>query len=176
MSTRPIPLSYVILAAIGENGASTPQLVDMFSRGSMFWTASPSQIFAEPKRLVGLGWITSEKQPGKTRSRTVYQLTPEGRKALREWLRAPAGLPRLQHEAAMRIFAGDMLDNEEILRSLQQIRTDVEHMSEALATNIARAPGLPHRTRYLLLLQDLGHRLLRAHADWLDNVERELAS
>jgi hypothetical protein len=43
-----------------------------------------------------------------------------------------------------------------------------------VATNIARAPSLPHRTRYMLLHQDLGRRLLQAHADWLDEVEREL--
>ena len=174
MSTRPIPLSYVILAAIGEGGASTPELVDMASRGTMFWTSSPSQIYAEPGRLLALGWVTSEKQPAKTRNRTVYSLTPEGRKALREWLRSPAGFPKLQHEASMRLFAGDMLGDEGILASLQQLRADIAEMSALVEANIARAPSLPHRTRYLLLQQDLGRRLLKAHADWLDTVEREL--
>jgi PadR family transcriptional regulator AphA len=175
MSSRPIPLSYVILAAVGEMGASTPELVDMLGRGYMFWTSSPSQIYAEPKRLMALGWITSEKQPGKTRNRTVYRLTPEGREALRDWLRAPAGFPKLQHEAAVRLFAGDMIEDEEILASLKQLRTNIEQMSAIVATNIARAPSLPHRARYVLLLQDLGRRVLQAHADWLDAVERELA-
>src|SRR5919197_2553604 len=114
MSSRPIPLSYVILAAIGELGASTPELVEMFSRGHMFWTSSPRQIYAEPKRLRDLGWITSEKQPAKTRSRTVHHLTRKGREALREWMRAPAGFPRLQHEASIRLFAGDMIEDAEI--------------------------------------------------------------
>jgi Virulence activator alpha C-term len=119
--------------------------------------------------------VTSEKQPGKTRKRTVYRLTTEGRQALREWLRLPAGFPKLQHEASMRLFAGDMIRDEEILASLQRLRTDIAEMSVAVETNIARAPSLPHRTRYLLLLQDLGRRLLQAHADWLDDVERELS-
>jgi PadR family transcriptional regulator, regulatory protein AphA len=175
MSTRPIPLSYVILAAIGEHGASTPELVEMLSRGHMFWTSSPSQIYAEPKRLMALGWITSEKEPGKTRHRTVYRLTREGRKAVRDWMRAPAGFPKLQHEASIRLFAGDMISDEEILASLERLRADVEQMSEVVATNIARAPSLPHRERYMLLHQDLGRRLLEAHAEWLDAVERELA-
>jgi DNA-binding PadR family transcriptional regulator len=163
-----------MLAAIGEHGASTPELVDMFSRGYMFWTSSPSQIYAEPKRLLELGWITSGKQPGKTRSRTVYQLTPEGRKALRKWLRAPAGFPRLQHEACIRLFAGDLIEDHQILASLQKLRADIEEMSAVVAANIARAPSLPHRERYMLLQQDLGRRLLQAHAEWLDDVEREL--
>jgi DNA-binding PadR family transcriptional regulator len=173
--SSPIPLSYVILAAIGELGASTPELVDMLSRGHMFWTSSPSQIYAEPKRLEALGWITSEKGPGKTRRRTVHRLTDTGREALRDWLRAPAGFPRLQHEASVRLFAGDMISDEEILESLRELRADLERMAAVVQTNIARAPSLPHRTRYMLLQQDLGRRLVRAHAEWLDAVERELA-
>jgi hypothetical protein len=80
----------------------------------------------------------------------------------------------LQHEAALRLFAGDLIEDEEILASLDKLREDLAHMSAVIATNIARAPSLPHRARYALLLQDLGSRLLQAHADWLDAVEREL--
>jgi DNA-binding PadR family transcriptional regulator len=140
----------------------------------MFWTSSPSQIYAEPKRLLALGWITSEKQPGKTRSRTVYRLTAGGRAALRDWLRAPVGFPKLQHEAALRLFAGDMIEDTEIVASLQKLREDIEQMSRVIATNIARTPNVPHRARYAVLLQDLGRRLLDAHTDWLDHVENEL--
>ncbi|MEA2167069.1 MAG: hypothetical protein QOF76_369 [Solirubrobacteraceae bacterium] len=176
MSSRPIPLSYVVLAAIGENGASTPELVEMASRGGMHWTASASQVYAEPKRLLALGWITAKKGPGKTRRRTVYRLTDAGREALREWLREPVGFPRLQHAAAMRLFAGDLLSDAEIVTSLQGLRDDIAEMREVLARNVERAALLTHRTRYLLLYQDLGRRLLDAHADWLDAVERELGS
>jgi PadR family transcriptional regulator, regulatory protein AphA len=174
MSRRPIPLSYVILAAIGEHGASAPELVEMSSRGHVYWTSSPSQIYAEPKRLLALGWITAAKQPAKTRSRTVYRLTEAGREALRAWLREPVGFPRLQHEASMRLFAGDLISDAEILTSLQRLREDIAKMEAAVATNIARAPSFPHRERYVLLHQDLGRRLLRAHAEWLDAVEAEL--
>jgi DNA-binding PadR family transcriptional regulator len=163
-----------MLAAIGEHGASTPELVEMFSRGHMYWSSSPSQIYAEPKRLLALGWIVSEKQPAKTRSRTVYRLTPVGREALRDWLRAPVGFPRLQHEASIRLFAGDQIDDDEILASLQGLREQIDAMREVIAINVERAPLLPHRTRYQLLHQDLGRRLLDAHADWLDAVEAEL--
>jgi DNA-binding PadR family transcriptional regulator len=167
VSSRPTPLSYVILAAIGEHGATTPELLDMSGRGGMFWTSSPSQVYAEPKRLLRLGWVVAEKQPAKTRHRTLYRLTAEGKRALQEWLRSPAGFPKLQHEAAMRLFAGDLIEDEEILASLQELREDV-------ARSVDRAPAVPHRTRYLLLQQDLGRRVLDAHSDWLDHVERAL--
>jgi DNA-binding PadR family transcriptional regulator len=140
----------------------------------MYWTSSPSQAYAEPKRLLALGWITSEKRPGRTRSRTVYRLTDAGREAVREWLRAPVGFPKLQHEASVRLFAGDMIEDGEILASLQALRAELAEMRAVVARNIARAPQLPHRTRYMLLHQDLGRRLVQAHEEWLDAVEREL--
>lgn len=162
------------MAAIGEHGATTPELVDMFGRGGMFWTSSPSQVYSEPKRLLRLGWVVAEKQTAKTRNRTLYRLTPQGRQALRAWLRAPAGFPKLQHEAAIRLFAGDMIEDQEILESLQQLREDIARMGAAVARSEQRAPSVPHRTRYLLLQQDLGRRVLQAHGDWLDHVERSL--
>jgi PadR family transcriptional regulator, regulatory protein AphA len=171
----PTPLSYVILAAIGEQGATTPELVDMLARGDMFWTSAPSQVYAEPRRLIALGWAVGEKQPAKTRNRTLYRLTPKGRRALKAWLREPAGFPRLQHEASVRLFAGDLISDEEILSSLQLLRADIERMRAIVELNERRLRDIPHRTRYGLLQQDLGRRLLQAHADWLDAVEAELA-
>jgi PadR family transcriptional regulator AphA len=174
MSSRPTPLSYATMAAIGEHGATTPELLDMFGRGGVFWTSSPSQVYAEPKRLLKLGWVIAEKQPAKTRSRTLYRLTTEGKKAMRAWLRSPAGFPKLQSEPALRLFAGDMVDDRELLGSLQQLRADIAEMRAAIARSEVRAPRVPHRTRYILLQLDLGRRVLDAHSEWLDHVENAL--
>src|SRR5579862_2836193 len=111
----PTHVSYGVLAAIGKTGASTPELVDMLGRGRVFFTSSPSQVWAEPNRLLALGWVTAEKQRATTRNRTVYRLTPPGSEALRAHLRQPAGWPRIQHDAARRLFAGDMIEDSEIL-------------------------------------------------------------
>ena len=37
-----------------------------------------------------------------------------------------------------------------------------------------RLAALPHRRRYLLLVHELGNRLLQVQREWLDDVEREL--
>jgi PadR family transcriptional regulator, regulatory protein AphA len=172
---NPTDLSYGALAAIGESGATTTELVEMLSRGHMYHPWPASQVYAEPKRLLALGWVTSEKVPARTRNRTVYRITAEGREALREHLRAPAGWPRIQHAAARRLFAGEMITDEEILTSLLKLRADIDEMRAVVETNVARIPQLPERRqRYARLLQDLGRRLVDAHADWLDAVEDEL--
>ncbi len=142
-SLSPIPLSYVILAAIGDHGASTPELVDMAGRGDVFWSSSPSQVFTEPKRLLRLGWVRAAKQRATTRNRTVYHLTPAGRGALTDWLRAPSNFPRLQHEAAIRVFAGDMIENQELLESLRGLHEDLDRMSQTLELNLQRVSRFP---------------------------------
>jgi PadR family transcriptional regulator, regulatory protein AphA len=174
MSAKPTHLSFGVLAAIGDGGASTPELVDMLGRGQVFFTSSPSQVYAEPKRLLALGWVTSEKQSAKTRSRTVYHLTERGRDALRAHLRAPAGWPRIQHDAARRLFAGDMIEDDEILASLEMLRSDIDRLTAVLEVNVGRIDRNPHRARYARLLHGLARRLLQAHSEWLDDVTEEL--
>jgi hypothetical protein len=56
VSSRPIPLSYVIPPP-SASARVDAELVEMLSRGQMYWTSSPSQVYAEPKRLLALGWI-----------------------------------------------------------------------------------------------------------------------
>ena len=148
----------------------------MAGRGDVFWTSSPSQVFTEPKRLLRLGWVRATKQRATTRNRTVYHLTPAGRGALTEWLRAPSHFPRLQHEAAIRVFAGDMIESQDLLESLRGLHEDLDRMSQTLELNLQRVSRFPHRARYIHLEQDLARRLINAHRQWLALIESELAN
>src|SRR5215471_3817841 len=96
-STALTPFSHVVLVLVGEGGAGPHDLVRMARQGRIYWDAADSQYYAEPKRLERLGYLRSEKQPGRTRERTVYTLTEQGREALRAWVRRPVAFPRIQH-------------------------------------------------------------------------------
>jgi DNA-binding PadR family transcriptional regulator len=175
-SPKPIPLSYAILALIGEGGASAHELVDYVRRGGpAFWTSAPSQIYAEPKRLERLGWVTATIEPGKTRARRVYHLTDSGRTALQEWAREPAPYADIRDQAHVRLLAGDMLDDDEIVASLTAMRPQLDAVDALLAESEQRALDLPHRTPYLLLAQSLGRHLVAAYRAWIDQVEHELS-
>ena len=170
-------LSCAVLALVGRGGATTPELVEMGTRGSpFFWTSGDSQIYAEAKRLVELGYLAASKQPGKTRSRTRYELTPVGIAALRGRLAEPAGFPRIQHEASFRLFAGDLIeDDAAILESLEGLRAELGHLEELLVQMDERAALYPHRERYIRLQLSLGRRMVDAHRDWLDEIDEALA-
>jgi DNA-binding PadR family transcriptional regulator len=174
-SDRLNPLSYVVLTLIGENGAGPHDLVDMTRRGArLYWSAAPSKIYAEPKRLERLGYVTSRREPGRTRERSWYTLTDAGREAVREWVARPSGFPRIYHEAACRVLAADLGGAEAVVQSLTGLREELAELSRLLDEAEQVADELPHRRPSLRLMQSLGRKLLAVHEEWLDEVEREL--
>lgn len=145
------------------------------SGGAIYYAVAASRLYAEPKRLEGLGYVTSEKRPGKTRERTFYTLTAKGREALRRWIVEPPSLPRIQNEAVPKLMSGDILgDDARLLESLLTLRSGIEEQQARLDVARARLESLPHRRRYLVLIHGLGNRLLQLQRDWLDEVESEL--
>jgi DNA-binding PadR family transcriptional regulator len=173
-STALTAFSHVVLALVGEGGAGPHDLVQMTRRGRAYADFADSQWYAEPKRLERLGYLRSAKEPGRTRPRTRYTLTDRGREALREWMREPARFSRMQLEPAWRLLAADLTGEAAVLESLRPLRGEIAELLARLdlAEEVART--IPHRERYLMLNHRLARRILQAHADWLDEVEREL--
>jgi DNA-binding PadR family transcriptional regulator len=165
-----------VLALVGRDGAGPHDLARiMQAQGGLYWAAAESQWYAEPKRLERLGLLRSTRQPGRTTPRTHYELTEEGAAALREWLGQPSSLPRIQHEALVRVLAADLGRDADVLASLSGLREDVAEKRQLLTAAKERAATLPHRERHLRLVHRLGDLLLDAHQQWLDEVEKELA-
>jgi PadR family transcriptional regulator AphA len=167
-------VSYVVLGLVGEGGAGAHDLVQMMRRGGVYYAVSPSQVYAEPKRLERLGYLTAREEPGRTRPRKVYSLTKRGRAAVRDWMSAPAAFPRLQHEGAVRVMCGDLAGGRRVLESLRGMRPEIERVLEDVATMQERAQEFPHRSANLALNNWFGRRWCELLLDWLDEAERVL--
>jgi DNA-binding PadR family transcriptional regulator len=176
MSSELTPLSYVVLTLVGREGAAPHDLVRMARAGQrVHFAGAASKIYEQPKRLEQLGYLHSEKRPGRTRERTYYTLTEKGLAALREWHRQPSRFPRIQSEVAARVLSSDLAEDERVVvESLQALRDEIAALSAGIDEAERRAASIPHRERQLRLVRSLGRRLLRAHLDWIDEVEREL--
>jgi PadR family transcriptional regulator, regulatory protein AphA len=176
MSSELTGLSYVVLDLIGRNGAGPHDLVRMARAGQrLYWSGAESKIYAQPKRLEQLGYLSSEKTPGKTRQRTHYRLTEQGLSAMQDWLALPCPFPRIQSEAAIRVQASDLADDPRVvIASLQALRAEIAELETTLDQEEARRVQFPHRQRQLRLLHSLGRRILRAHLEWIQEVEHEL--
>jgi DNA-binding PadR family transcriptional regulator len=91
-----------------------------------FWQPAESRTYAEAKVLVERGGASSEVVAVGRRTRTVYKITPAGKKALRNWLASPPRATALECEPLLRVFLGDFADAEAMRRALDQTRRDAE--------------------------------------------------
>src|SRR5438270_14089283 len=95
MSSPPEPLkltptSYAILGMAGIRPCTTHELSKAMQRSfDYFWPRARSLVYAEVKRLAGLGLLHAVKDAVGERPRTTYAITPDGRTALASWLRTP---------------------------------------------------------------------------------------
>jgi DNA-binding PadR family transcriptional regulator len=168
------PFSYAVLVLVGEGGAGPHDLVQMMRRGRVYWASSESQWYAEPKRLERLGLLRSRREPGRTRPRTVYELTAAGRAALREWAVTPVGFPRIQNEAIVKVLASDLGDDAAVAAAVGAMREQIAELEAGMDAAERLIPALPHRARNLRLVHRYGRALLALHREWVAEVEREL--
>lgn len=173
-SNQLTPFSFVVLVLVGGEGAGPHDLVRMARQGRIYADYAESQWYAEPKRLERLGYLASRKERGRTRPRTHYSLTDEGRAAVREWMKEPTGFSRIQLEPAWRLLAADLVGEAAVLASLDGLHAEIEELRARLDVGEQIAASMPHRTRYLLLNHALARRIVDAHDDWLTEVERAL--
>jgi DNA-binding PadR family transcriptional regulator len=168
--------SYEILGLVGRTGAGPHDLRQMVRRGRMLDWAGESQYYVEPKRLAKLGYLDARKEPGRTRERTVYTLTDKGLDALREYARTPVRFTPLKSEPLLRLLIADLVGEAPTREAMATLREDIAELHARLDEGEASAERLPHRSKYLLLVNGFLRQLLDLHLELVDQVERDLAA
>jgi DNA-binding PadR family transcriptional regulator len=167
--------SYEIMGLVGQSGAGPHDLLRMARRGRILDWAGESQYYVEPKRLAKLGYLEAHTEPGRTRPRTVYKLTDKGLEALRDYARTPVTITPLKSEALLRILLADLVGEQATRASIATLREDIEDLVARLDESAEAAEALPHRTKYLLLVNRFLRGFVDLHRELVDEVERELA-
>jgi DNA-binding PadR family transcriptional regulator len=166
--------SYEILGLVGRDGASPHDLLLLAKRGRFFNWAGESQYYTEPKRLAKLGYLRSRKEPGKTRERTVYTLTSKGLKALRAWAQTPVAVTPLKSEPLLRLLICDLVGEHVTRESMGTLRDDIADLESRLDEAERSAQELPHRAKYLMLVNGFMRRYLELHLQLIGEVETQL--
>ncbi len=162
--------SYEILGLVGRRGAGAHDLLRMARRGRFLDWAGESQYYVEPKRLARLGYLHARKEPGKTRERTVYTLTDRGLDALRAWARTPTRFTPVKSELLLRLLVADLVGVAATRRSIRALRAEIAELQELISASEASAEALPHRRRYLLLVDDYLRGLLELQLELIEKV------
>jgi len=177
MATTELSLfSIEVLGLVGRDGAGPHDLRRMAQQGRILAWAGESQYYTEPKRLAKLGYLSARKEPGKTRERTVYALTDKGLEALREYARTPVSFTPLKSDALLRLLICDLAGEDVTRGSMATLRGEIADLAERLEESDQSARGLPHREKYLLLVNGFLRRFLELHEELVDDVQRELSA
>ena len=115
--------SYALLGLLAIKPWTTYELAQQMDRTlSRFWPRAKSKLYEEPKKLVARGLARSSTEVVGKRSRTIYTITPKGRRALSAWVAEPAEGPVLEFEQLMKVFFSDNGTTDDLLRQLDDAR------------------------------------------------------
>jgi DNA-binding PadR family transcriptional regulator len=149
MSTEP-PLtttSYAILGLLAVQPFTTYEIAQQMDRAlGHFWPRARSKLYEEPKKLVALGLARGRAEQTGRRPRTVYSITPKGRRALAAWVRTRGEGPVLEFDQLVRVFFCEHGSREDLLATLESARR--WSVEQTLATGNISQEYLDGRGRY----------------------------
>lgn len=117
------PTSYAILGLLAIKPWTTYELATQMDRTlSRFWPRARSKLYEEPKKLVAQGLAVAEPGSHGRRPRTVYAITPRGRRALGAWLAADGAEPVFESEHILKVFYAENGSTADLLATLEHLR------------------------------------------------------
>lgn len=181
MATPIAPLtatSYAVLGLLGIKPWSSYELTQQMERSlGRFWPRAVSKLYEEPKKLVAHGLARAGEETSGRRSRTVYTITPKGRRALRGWLAEPGEGPVLEFEQMVKVFfaeQGTTSDLRSTLAAVDDWAKDRAAESHAVGAQYLQGEGpFPERLPELVLtsrfLTDF-YAFVRDWSQWASGV------
>ena len=167
--------SYAVLGMLAIRPWSAYELNKQLRRSLAYcWPKTQSVLYDEPKRLAALGWARSRSEHAGRRTRTVYEITPAGREALREWLATEPAEPRFEIETMLRLLFADTGSKEDVLAAVRSMadwaaaqgRIGLQQCEEYLANGGPFPQRLHIIAPFALLVANLCETLLV----WSDHV------
>ena len=168
--------SYAILGLLATRSWTTYELAQQMGRAlGSFWPRAESKLYEEPKKLVARGLARASKEKVGERPRTVYTITPAGRRALRAWMPTASAGPVLEFEGLVKVFFAEHGSKADLLATLEGVRAGVEGRAAAGAAICreyleGRGP-FPERLPWLILTGKLLDELDEAVLRWVEWAE-----
>jgi len=172
----PRPLSttsYAILGLLSLRPWTTYELAQQMQRAlGQFWPRAESKLYEEPKKLVEHGLAKATLEHVGKRPRTLYAITPAGRKALRAWMPTPSEGPVIEFEALIKVFFaehGTKADLEAAIGATEAWVAQRYADSEGISQGYLDGTGaFPERLPWLILCGGFLTEHLKAVERWAE--------
>ncbi len=122
-ATKLTTTSYAILSLLSVRSWSTYELTQQMDRSlGRIWPRAQSKLYEEPKKLAAGGYARAKEEWVGERPRTVYSITPKGRRALAAWMSEPSVGLVLESEHLLKIFFAENGSRDDALATLASAR------------------------------------------------------
>jgi PadR family transcriptional regulator, regulatory protein AphA len=170
-----------ILGLLALRPFSAYELAQQIHRGLRYMQpASERNLYAEPKRLAAAGLVRMRREPVGRRRRTIYEITPAGRDALRRQLATPPAPPQLEFEALQRLVFADQGSKHDLLAALDTTSRQVQQLLDDGLQQVRGYQGdggpFPERLHLIVLFARFYTDFLLLLRDWIALTRREVAS
>jgi PadR family transcriptional regulator AphA len=166
--------SYAILGLLAVKPWTTHELVQQVDRSlRRLWPRAQSKLYEEPKKLVAHGLARASSETVGRRPRTIYTITPKGRRALAKWVPTPGEGPVIEFEQLIKVFFAEHATKADLLATLAGIH---EWSDQQLGANapvpqayLSRTGPFPDRLPWLILVGQFlieFHLMVERWADW----------
>ena len=171
--------SYAVLALLDLKPWTGYELTHQAQRSLRYaWPKSERLLYSEPKKLVELGYATTYKEDAGGRSRNVYEITDEGRGALREWTATRTQPPRFEVEALLRLLFADQGTIAELGTALDELEADIgEHHTaivELMGSYLDGGHPFPERTHLSVLFATFQIEMFKSIERWIEFARTEI--
>jgi PadR family transcriptional regulator AphA len=165
---------YVILGLLGlsdrepRSGYEIKKAID--SVISHFWSESHGQLYPVLKQLAAEELIRAQDRQEGRRKKTVYAITPKGKKWLRSWLEAPIELGKPRDELILKLFFGSETEIPVLIRHLEAHRARMKtvlHQCEQWKKENAQNPD--RYSRFFLITINAGTAVSEASLRWAED-------
>lgn len=180
-------IAYAVLASLVHEPQSGYQLSQLFGPPRNFmWEAKHSQVYPTLSLLTRRDYVVhTDVEQANRPTKKVYQATPEGRAALREWaMSEPTHIP-VRDEFSLRLSAIGLLSPQEAVAMLEQqialVTSEIQAIEDHLA-DFAQRFALPdpvpanHRQYGLWSAIRLSCELKKTTVAWYRGMAQDLAN
>lgn len=179
MAGRPTTSSYAVLALLDLKPWTGYELTVQAQRSLTYaWPKSVRLLYSEPKKLVALGYATTYKEKVGNRSRNVYEITDEGRAALKAWMAMRSQPPRIEVEALLRVLFADQGSVEDLRVVLDELDDDIGERHEAvvslMASYLEGSHPFPDRTHLSVLFATFQLEIFQSIERWVEFARSEI--
>jgi len=149
-----------VLGLVNQAGEATPYALKQMASATIgnFFSIPHSQLYAEPDRLAGAGYLKVRREDS-GRRRKHYSITAKGRKALAAWLDSPTeemyelrdpGLLKLAFGSdAKQLARAQLPAHEERLARFEEILSVLETAGATFEQRLVVESGIGHEREYV---------------------------